>query len=154
LTHFLHTVEDPEVAPYLEQTIQVSTSHLLQIKEIFEKEGIAVPRGFPIEEHVILSAPRLFSDIFYLEYLLHMSKFGLTSHAAAIAISSRDDIRSLYETYFHEATDVNRKITKLMKKKGVYIRPPYMNYPKSVEFVKEQGFLTGWLGKKRPSPSK
>lgn len=37
-----------------------------------------------------------------------------------------------------------------MKKKGVYIRPPYMNYPKKVEFVDKQTFLTGWLGKKRP----
>lgn len=150
LTHFLKTVEDPEVKPLLTYTIEVADSHLKDISRIFDQEGIARPEGFPVEQHVNLSAPRLFSDIFYMEYMHHMSKFGLTSHSSAIATSSRDDIRSLFEKFHGQATDIYREITTLMKKKGVYIRPPYMNYPKKVEFVDQQYFLTGWFGKKRP----
>lgn len=150
LTHFLETVEDPEVAPLLKYTIEVADSHLSDLEEVFEQEGIAKPEGFPAEQHVNKSAPRLFSDIFYMEYMLHMSKFGLTSHSSAIATSARDDIRSLFEKFHNQAAGLNREITTLMKKKGVYIRPPYMNYPKKVEFVDQQYFLTGWFGKKRP----
>jgi hypothetical protein len=150
LTHFLQMVDDPEVKPLLEFTIEVADSHLEDISEIYEQEGIARPEGFPVEKHVNMSAPRLFSDIFYMEYMQHMSKFGLTSHSSAIATSSRDDIRALFEKFHKQATELYREITTLMKKKGVYIRPPYMNYPKKVDFVEKQNFLTGWFGKKRP----
>ena len=150
LTHFLETVEDPEVEPLLKFTIEVAESHLKNISDVFKQEGIAKPDGFPVEQHVNKSAPRLFSDIFYMEYMQHMSKFGLTSHSSAIATSARDDIRSLFEKFHGQATDLNREITTLMKKKGVYIRPPYMNYPKQVDYVEKQYFLTGWIGKKRP----
>ncbi|WP_079504728.1 DUF3231 family protein [Mesobacillus jeotgali] len=150
LTHFLKTVEDSEVKPLLEFTIEVADSHLSDISRIYEQEGIARPEGFPVEKHVNLSAPRLFSDIFFMEYMQHMSKFGLSSHSNAIATSARDDIRSLFEKFHGQALELNREITTLMKKKGVYIRPPYMNYPKKAEFVDKQNFLTGWLGKKRP----
>ncbi len=150
LTHFLQCVDDAEVKPLLEFTIEVANSHLEDISQIYDQEGIARPEGFPVDKHVNLSAPRLFSDIFYMEYMQHMSKFGLTSHSSAIATSSRDDIRALFEKFHRQATEINREITTLMKKKGVYIRPPYMNYPKKVDFVDQQYFLTGWFGKKRP----
>lgn len=96
LTHFLETVGDPEVEPLLKYTIELSDSHLSDIERVFKQEGIAKPDGFPVEQHVNKSAPRLFSDIFYMEYMLHMSKFGLTSHSGAIATSSRDDIRAIF----------------------------------------------------------
>jgi hypothetical protein len=150
LTHFLKTVEDSEVKSLLEYTVEIADSHLSDIIGIYEQEGIARPEGFPVEKHVNLSAPRLFSDIFYMEYMLHMSKFGLASHSSAIATSARDDVRVLFEKFHSQATELNREITTLMKKKGVYIRAPYMNYPKKVDFVEKQNFLTGWMGKKRP----
>lgn len=150
LTHFLKRVDDAEVKPLLEFTIEIAESHLNDIGSIYEQEGIARPEGFPVEKHVNLSAPRLFSDIFYMEYMQHMSKFGLTSHSSAVATSSRDDIRALFIKFHGQATELNGEITTLMKKKGVYSRPPYMNYPKKVDFVDKQYFLSGWFGKKRP----
>ena len=150
LTHFLQRVDDPEVIPLLELTIEIADSHLKDISELYQKEGIVTPVGFPVEKHVNLSAPRLFSDIFYMEYMQYMSKFGLTSHSSAIATSSREDIRALFEKYHNQAAVLNRKIIMMMKKKGIYIRPPYMTYPKKVDFVDKQYFLTGLFGKKRP----
>ncbi|WP_269321859.1 DUF3231 family protein [Oceanobacillus salinisoli] len=37
-----------------------------------------------------------------------------------------------------------------MLKKGIYNRPPVLSSPGSNDFVKQQGFLTGWLGERRP----
>lgn len=150
LTHFLHTVEDKEIVPYLKETIQIATSHLRDIEDLFTKEKTVKPKAFPVENHVNLSAPRLFSDMFYMEYMLHMSKFGLTSHAAALAISAREDIRKLYESFIHQAVGINQKIIELMKSKGVFIRPPYMSYPTEVDYIKKQDFLTGFFGRRRP----
>lgn len=150
LTHFLNTVEDRDAVPVLEKGIGLARSHTDDIKVIFDREGIARPKAFPVEEHVDLSAPRLFSDIFYMEYLQHMSKVGLMSHSSALATSSRKDIRLLFEKFMGQAAEINHAITELMISKGIYIRPPYMNYPKSVDFVEKQNFLTGWLGKRRP----
>lgn len=150
LSHFLETAEDEEVRPLLQETIKVASSHLRVLEELYQQEGISVPKAFPVDEHVNLNAPRLFSDIFYLEYIHHMSKFGLSSHASAIAISSRNDIRQMFESFIGDGIGLNKKVTDLMKSKGVYIRPPYMNYPKQVDFVEKQNFLTGWFGKRRP----
>ncbi|MFP7736550.1 DUF3231 family protein, partial [Priestia aryabhattai] len=76
VTHFLQTVEDSDVKPLLEETINVAQGHLVEIETIFQQEGIPKPVGFPVEKHVKLNAPRLFTDVFYMAYLLHMSKFG------------------------------------------------------------------------------
>lgn len=44
----------------------------------------------------------------------------------------------------------NDSARQLLLEKGVYVRPPYMVYPKEVEFIGRQSFLTGWFGPRRP----
>lgn len=44
----------------------------------------------------------------------------------------------------------NDSARQLLLEKGVYVRPPYMVYPKEVEFIERQSFLTGWFGPRRP----
>ncbi|PFO12729.1 hypothetical protein COJ70_24485 [Priestia megaterium] len=149
VTHFLQTVEDPDVKPLLEETINVAQAHLVEIETLFQQEGIPKPVGFPVEKHVKLNAPRLFTDVFYMAYLLHMSKFGMTAHAGGITLACRKDIHDLFHKYVEEAISLNGATREVMKEKGVFIRPPYMDYPKEVEFVTEQKFLTGWFGHKR-----
>ncbi|AGT32929.1 hypothetical protein M493_13440 [Geobacillus genomosp. 3] len=150
LTHFSETVTDDDIRPLIAETLNVANGHLRAIEQLCSAEGIAKPIGYPVEKHVYPGAPKLFSDVFYLEYIYHMSKFGLTSHSGAIAMASRQDVVDLFRQFLNEATDINDRARQLLLEKGVYVRPPYMAYPKEVEFIERQSFLTGWFGPRRP----
>ncbi|SFB06335.1 MULTISPECIES: DUF3231 family protein [unclassified Bacillus (in: firmicutes)] len=150
LTHFVDTVSDPEVAELLNQNLEASQKHLNDIQELFKKEEIVQPIGFPVAKHVIRKSPKLFSDVFYLQYLIHVNKFGLVAHAGDIAMASRKDIRDLYSRFLADTLKMYDDIIQVMLQKGVYIRPPHMTYPDQVDFVEKKSFLNGWLGHTRP----
>ncbi|AGK55964.1 hypothetical protein B1NLA3E_21130 [Bacillus sp. 1NLA3E] len=76
LTVFLHNVEDTETRPAIEYALSLAQNHLEKITEIFTGDHIPIPLGFT-DEDINLNAPRLFSDSFYLNYLLDMAKGGL-----------------------------------------------------------------------------
>lgn len=94
--------------------------------------------------------PRLFTDILYLHYILNMSEGALTSYSLALSLSSRDDIIQFYSECLTESKTLHNKAKKLAKDKGVYTRAPYIPAPDEVDFVKQQSFLTGWFGDRRP----
>ncbi|WP_232223869.1 DUF3231 family protein [Anoxybacteroides tepidamans] len=150
MTHFKHTVEDKEVKMIVEQMLQLVGNHLNKIEQLLSEEGIVKPEGFPIDKHVNLNAPKLFSDVFYLEYANQMTQFKISSHMTSIVMASRRDIHELFTQFIQDAIEVNRSVRDVMKQKGVYIRPPYMSYPKKVDYVEKQNFLTGWFGRRRP----
>jgi hypothetical protein len=149
LTHFLDTVEDNEIKQVIEKALCIATNHLRELEKIYEQEGIVKPTAFPVKDHVIPHAPRLFSDLFYLEYIRHMVRFGLTSHTSSISISIRNDLHELFTNFLDHATELDRFVKEVMLSKGVYTRTPYMHYPSKVDFVEKQTFLTGWFGKRR-----
>jgi hypothetical protein len=49
-----------------------------------------------------------------------------------------------------ESKDLQYKISELMLKKGIYVRPPYMSIPDKVDFVKKKSFLGSFFGEQRP----
>lgn len=150
LTHFLDTVTDPEVAPLLHQNLETSQKHLHAIREVFQSENIVQPIGFSIEKHVVQQTPRLFTDVFYMQFLIHFNKYGLVINASALAISSRKDIRELYTSFLEDEQRLYDKIIDLMLQKGIYIRPPHMIYPDKIDYIEKQSFFNGWLGYTRP----
>ncbi|MCH1624212.1 DUF3231 family protein [Ferdinandcohnia quinoae] len=149
MTHFSETVEDSEVKQIVEETIQIAQKHKSTIKDIFINEGIAVPNGFEIDKDVVHNAPKLFSDIFYLNYVLQMSKFGVTSHTAGLTLAARKDIRQMYDDFIDDTSQLFQDVVDCLEGKGVFVRMPYMNYQKEVTYVDEKKFLTGWFGRRR-----
>nr|WP_290912594.1 DUF3231 family protein [Anoxybacillus sp.] len=150
MTHFKQTAEDAEVRAVVEKMIQVVQNHLRALEKLFQEEGIAKPDGFPVTKHVNIEAPKLFSDVFYLEYINQMTQFKISSHMTTIVMASREDIHRLFTGFIQEVIELNANVRTVMKEKGVHIRPPYMEYPKKVDYVEKQSFLTGWLGRRRP----
>jgi hypothetical protein len=150
MTHFKETVENKDIIPLFEQTLKVATDHMNSIKAIFQEEKIAVPTGFPVEKHVVPNAPKLFSDLFYLEYMRHICKVGIGSHGTAIPLSPREDVRGLYHTFLNDAVELNHNIMKFMQEIGVFVRTPNMQYPEEVKYAHDQGFLRGYFGQRRP----
>ena len=150
LTYFLQKIDDEKIKSLLEYAVSLSQEHVRRISAIFTMEGYAVPNGFKLEEDVDLNAPRLFADTYYLNFVHHMSKIGLNGHSTSLSIAVRNDVTEFFRDCLVETIDLYEKSKALLLSKGLYIRSPFLPKPDSVDYVKNQSFLKGFLGEKRP----
>lgn len=146
--HIISKAEDQEIKEIVQYTHDLVVNHVRIYDDIFEKEQMAV-HGFS-DDDIDLSAPRLFSDVFFIHYMKHMAKFALQMFSLSYLSASREDIRNLFGTLIDEVKNVDQRITEVLKDKGLNIEPPYIPTPKSVNFVKKQRFLVGFFGEQRP----
>jgi hypothetical protein len=147
--YFLAHVDDREINTILEHAIDLSRQHVKTIKDIFQEEGIPVPKGFT-DEDVNLEAERLFEDPFYLYYVKNMTKGGLATYGAILPNVFRNDVREYFMSCLSSTMELYNETTELLLSKGLEIRSPNIPYPTTVEFVEKQNFLAGWFGEKRP----
>jgi hypothetical protein len=150
LTFFLEKVEDMEIKPILEFALELSKSHIQKITAILTEEKNIVPYGFSIKEDVDLTAPRLYSDSFVLNFLNQMSKVGLTTYSGSVGTSVRSDIKSYYMDCLTETMQLYDKSTELLLSKGLFIRSPSLPNLEEVQFVKKQWFMLDVFGERRP----
>jgi hypothetical protein len=149
LNYMLKKVEDDEIRSILEFSLSLSKRHIQTIKTFFQEENYPIPYGF-IDEDVNLEAPRLFSDSLFLKYMHIMAAHGLTAYAIAFTTSVRSDMRKYYSECNMETMELFNRSLDLLLSKGLYTRPPYLYPPVMAQYVKKQGFLTGWFGNRRP----
>lgn len=150
LSFFLEKAEDEEIKPLIKFALDLSQSHIQKITAILTEEKNVVPYGFSIKEDVDLSAPRLYSDSFVLNFINQMSKVGLTSYAGSVAASVRNDIKKYYMECLTETMQLYKNSTELLLSKGLLIRSPSLPNLEKVEFVKKQWFMLDVFGEKRP----
>ncbi|WML52145.1 DUF3231 family protein [Neobacillus sp. PS3-12] len=148
-SHFLQHVDDKEIKSHVEHCHKVSKKIITDFIAVFNKEKISIPRGIK-EEDINLKAPRLFSDIFYINYIKNMAKFAQMNYTMAYTESSRLDIRKLFLENDHMLEEIGQMVTKLMLSKGLYARPPHIPSPKEVHFVKQKNPFTGFTSTDRP----
>jgi hypothetical protein len=149
ITHMLDKIEDTEIRPVFEFALELARTHVHKVSGIFKEENHPIPHGFT-DEDVNPSAPRLFADTFWLMYLHEMTIHGLAGYSIALTTSSRADIREYYIHCNASSMGLYEKTIKVLLSKGLYSRPPYISTPEKVDFVKQQPFLTGWFGERRP----
>jgi hypothetical protein len=149
LKYFLSKVEDTEVRPVIEYALELSNNHVDRVTEILKKENHPIPQGFT-DEDVNVSAPRLYSDIFYLIYLQNMSRAGLTAYSLALPLMARSDVMDFYHECLASSAELNIKASKVMLSKGVYSRAPYIAIADNVEYVQKQNYLEGFFLFKDP----
>jgi len=147
-SYFLEKVEDEEVRPIIEWTLESSKENISIMQELFQKEDFPIPIGFT-EQDVNLKAPRLFSDTFVLMYLRHMSILGMAASSAALGLVTRPDVVDFHKRVLKKGVELQDKTRDLMVKQGTYVRPPFISTPDKVDFVEKQQFLAGFFGKKR-----
>ncbi|CAM4080484.1 DUF3231 family protein [Lederbergia lenta] len=147
-TYFLEKVEDEEVRPIIESTLNVAKSNISVMSEMFKKENFPIPVGFS-DEDVHHQASRLFSDTFVLMYLRQMSILAMAASGAALGLVTRSDIVTFHKNVLKEGVNLQDRTRELMLKQGTYIRPPYISIPDKVDFVEKQQFLAGFFGDKR-----
>ncbi|MEH7234622.1 DUF3231 family protein [Bacillus sp. JJ1562] len=150
LSYFLEKAEDEEIKPIIKFALDLSQSHIQKITAILQEEKNVVPYGFSLKEDVDLTASRLYSDSFALNFINQMAKIGLTSYAGSVAASVRDDIRTYYSECLTETMQLYKNSTDLLLSKGLLVRPPSLPNLEKVEFVKKQWFMLDVVGEKRP----
>lgn len=149
LQYFLRTVEDKEIEVIIQQAKRCCDEHIVKIDQIFKQEGIPTPQGFT-DEDVHLEAPRLYSDVFKLRYLKHLSIAGMSTYSVAKGISVRQDLRELFRLLYQDTSSLHDASVNLLVAKGLSVRPPEIEYPKQVEYVQKERFLAGVFGNQRP----
>lgn len=147
--HFLSNVEDRNTRSIIEYDLSLANKRTAWVKNAFEQEDIPVPNGLT-DEDIDLQAPRLYSDPFYLYYIMDKTRIAMTTNSLALTASTRPDIREFYARCCDSTTIVFQKTVDLLLTQGIYTRPPYITIHKKVDTVKRQKFLTGFLGDRRP----
>ena len=149
LTFFLAKVEDPEIKSVIEFALRLSKTHIEKLTFFFNQEDYAVPYGFKVEEDVDLSAPKLYTDSYVLQFIHQMAKIGLTNYSASVGSAVRTDITDYYSECVSETMQLYKISKDLLLAKGLYVRSPFIPNEK-VEFVNKQAFLFDVIGEKRP----
>ncbi|MGG3471393.1 DUF3231 family protein [Neobacillus pocheonensis] len=142
-------LEDKEIKNVFEFAISLSTKNLDKIKEFFISEGFPVPIGFTNQD-VIPNTPRLFSDVLCLHFLNIMTIHGCHGYSGAVTTSTRLDVREYFTSCNASAVELVNQTKNVLLEKGLYYRPPVVLPPEKPDFVKDDNFLAGWLGEKRP----
>ncbi len=147
-TYFLKHIDDKETEQLVTHALDISQQHIEIIRGIFSEEGIQVPVGFT-KKDVNLKAGRLFSDVFYLKYLKHMTNGGLATYGRILQHIYRQDIRAFFSKCLTSTIELYNEITSVLMEKGIDTRPPTIPYPNKIEFIHKQSFLLEGLGRRK-----
>jgi len=153
LKFFLRHVDDQEIKEVVQYALHLAEQHTNAIRLIFNNEKIPVPDGFSEKNDVDLSAPRLYSDDFYLFYVNNMAKIAGNGYSLSLSNSSREDVRRYFTECIESSSELYNKSTEVLLNKGLYIKHPQIPYPDSIDYVKQQSFLSGWFADRRPLTS-
>ncbi|CAM3403552.1 DUF3231 family protein [Marinicrinis lubricantis] len=149
LTFFVHHVKDEEITMIAKESLKQTESRLLRMKQFFEEERYPIPDAFSVNSDVQLDAPPLFHDPFVLSYVYMMNRLSMINYGFIAANVSRLDVFEFFKECIQTSSDMYGKALKLMMEKGVYDRPPKMNYPAHNEYVQKNNFLDGIFGENR-----
>src|SRR5690625_1858611 len=92
---FLQHVDDEKIKELLEGMLKLSDKRIKQVTKIFTKEGYPLPRGFT-DGDLNLKAPRLFSDILYINYSMETLKMELTTYSLPMLAAVKPEIQDFY----------------------------------------------------------
>jgi hypothetical protein len=149
ISYYLQHVEDQDIKKVVKDGLNLTESLLENIKKIFIEENFALPIGFT-DDDVNLSAPRLYSDEFYLHYIRYAGKAGVSIYSIAISLVTRDDVRELFIYALNATVKLLTEVNDVLIAKGLLIKPPHIPIPESVRFAKKQSYLNGFFGHIRP----
>ncbi|MTI81830.1 MAG: DUF3231 family protein [Firmicutes bacterium] len=142
-------IEDRSIKKVFEDAINTFAKQKEQIIDFIVKDGFPVPLGFT-DSDFNMKAPRLFSDIFCLQYLHVMTLHGLIGHSTSLSASTRKDLRHMYDSFDSDAKRMFHQTIELLLNKGKFSRDPFFYPEDNVEFVGDKNFIGGLLTTKRP----
>lgn len=150
IKHFIQHVQDSEIKSILDEQANSLQKFINGARNIFTEEGFPIPKGFS-DEDLNPSAPALFTDIYALGFVYRLNQMSLSDYATIVTKVAREDIVEYFYDCMNSSANIFKKALNLMLLKGIYDRPPKINYPKNVEFIdKVDSVFDIWIGEKRP----
>ncbi|HWQ74515.1 MAG TPA: DUF3231 family protein [Syntrophomonas sp.] len=145
---FSQTADDKDVRLIMEDTVNICTKRVAWVAEIFNKEGLPIPIGFS-DDDVNWNAPRLFTDAYFLYYLINSNKIAVGINGLSLVTSGRSDVRGFFTHCVDSSMHLFNNAADILLSKGLYVRPPIVSVVKIPSYVKKQDFLGGFLGERR-----
>ncbi|SET70516.1 Protein of unknown function [Natronincola peptidivorans] len=142
-------IEDKSIKKVFKDAINIFAKQKQEITEFIKKDGFPVPLGFT-DADINMEAPRLFTDIFCLQYLHVMTLHGLIGHITSLSASTRKDLRQMYDAFDNDGKRMFHETIELLLEKGKYQRDPLFYPSDNVEFVDNRDFASGLLQTSRP----
>ncbi|MBP2243071.1 hypothetical protein J2Z40_003659 [Cytobacillus eiseniae] len=147
--YFLSIIENKEIKPILELSLQLAETHIRKITAFLKNANFQVPIGFT-KSDVNMNAPRLFSDQFLLFYSYIMTVHGITAYSLAITNSERSDIQDYFTECTISSKELFQKIVELFKNEPKYSSVPIIPSPQGTTFMESTGMISDLIGDKRP----
>jgi hypothetical protein len=153
ISYFDRIVQDSDIHEVVKFHLGEINKHLEMATDIFKSVNFPIPEGFN-ESDVNLSAKRLYSDVFILNYIKYASGYGLLNQAMALPMVTREDVRKFFNEYIESYKELCNRADSVLLEKGLYMRAPYITIPDRVEFVDNKNYLSGFMqdlfGNERP----
>ncbi len=150
LKHFLNTVEDEEVRPLIQNCLDTANGHIQVITNMFNQEGLPLPEGFT-DNDININAPKLFTDTFYLKYIINMAQVGMNAYTLILSHIARSDVRDFFSNAILESVELYNKTADTLLQQGTFIRGPRVEFTKEADFIDKQNFFSGGrIGRRRP----
>jgi len=146
--YMVSIIEDESIKNTFEDAINTFEKQKKQIVTFMENEGFPIPIGFT-ESDLFKGKPRLFTDIFCLNYLHIMTLHGLLGHSTALAVSVRKDLRDFYDSCDNDAKKMYHQTIELLLEKGNFQRDPLFYPAQNPQYISSQDFTDGFFGKGR-----
>ncbi|MGG3468148.1 DUF3231 family protein [Neobacillus pocheonensis] len=149
LQHFESVNEDQDCTEIIQSALTNCNYVVKEVKQFFEKENHAIPIGFT-QEDVNLKAKRVYSDLFTLRYIKYMAAAGTAAAAALLEVLARNDVRELFSKTSQMFMQLYNDACDILLKKGAFIRSPTIPPMEKPEYLQDESFLSGLIGKHRP----
>ncbi|MBM6618172.1 DUF3231 family protein [Bacillus suaedaesalsae] len=149
LSHFSKVNEDADITPIIQHALNNCKFVIKEVTKIFDKENHALPIGFT-KDDVNLEAGRLYSDLFGLRYIKYMAATGTAAAAAFLEVLARNDVRELFSKTSQMFMQLYNDACDLLLKKGAFIRSPTIPPMEKAEYLQDDSFLSGLIGRHRP----
>ncbi|WP_332699062.1 DUF3231 family protein [Halalkalibacter lacteus] len=142
--YFLENVDDADIKSIIKYALNISENNLSQSRSILKNSKQSIPVGFS-DEDVSPTAPRLYSDAYYLYYLKNMAKVGLSVYGVVLATSAKSSVRDFLSQAIQSSIDLYNKTASLLLSKGLFVSPPYVSTPDAVDFIDKKNYKGGLL---------
>src|SRR5689334_7627699 len=137
LEYFIEKADDQQAKNIMGSLWQELNFYVMQMEEIFKKQGMATPIGYR-KEDVNLQAPKLFDNGFDIMFLRILKEVSMGMYTINMNMSYNDKIMQIYEGL----TSVTQKIYKLatlyLLEKGILTLPPKVTMPITNEFIESK----------------
>ncbi|MGP4071206.1 DUF3231 family protein [Piscibacillus sp. B03] len=151
LEYFIEHADDHQSKEIMVDLYEQISPYEQKIKDIFMAEGAAIPVGFT-EDDVYPSAPKLYDNGFDIMFVRLLKEISMGMHTLNLNMAYRQDVMQLFQELTSITQITYERCTTYLIEKGLLPRSPYTQIPKSVEFVQDTSYLSGFnpMKEKRP----